>query len=181
MKIDIKLLNNTLVAEEVQTEQINKIIDGFFGVLNNYSNTRPRKNMTVVTNSVENATKIAGKIIETTKKEQHQQNSVKILPKINDERSLNVSIGEIIGKENSTNLRELEDGQKLYQTGYWCSCGHEGKRFIPATNYYTKCHQCGEKLLVEPATLDADENGIPFADANGNFYIAREKYEIEGE
>lgn len=180
MKIDIKLLNNTLVAEEVQAEQANKIIDGFFGILNNRSDTHPKEITTVVTTvNNGNTTAVAEKVTEIMKKEQPRQTLTKTLPKIDDERRMNVSIGEIIGKENFSNVRESEDGQKLYQTGYWCNCGHEGKRYIPETNDYTKCHQCGEKLLVEPATLDDDEYGIPVADKDGNFFIAREKYETE--
>lgn len=184
MKIDIKLLNNTLAAEEVQAEQVNKVIDGFFGLLHACSDNNRTDMVTnirpTVTLEAKNKTELDQKITETLKKETASQNPSKVLPKINNERTLNVPIGEMINLAPS-NVREIDGSNKLYQASYHCDCGHSGKRFIPETNYYLKCHNCNDKLLVEPATLEQDENGIPKPDVEGNFFIARELYEVTGD
>lgn len=192
MKIDIKLLNNTLAAEEVQAEQVNKVIDGFFGLLqagldniqtNKVTNIRP-----TVTMEAKNTTEVAQKITETLKKETASQNPQKILSKVNGTRSLNVPIGEIIEskqEEEQTNwktgIRYNNEDEPRYQTKYWCDCGNTGKRYVPKDSKYVHCHECNQKLIIEPATLKKDEHGLPERDQWGNFYIARELYEVTGD
>lgn len=194
MKININLLNNTLVAEDVQAEQANKVIDGFFGLLSN----RKDKNESFIAKIEPTSVFTESKMPEAPRKtyevrtreglksagdnEKLQQKQSKLLPKIDDSRTLAVSIGEMIKPLiTPSNIRVLEDGTKIYQTAYTCDCGHEGKRFIPETNDYAKCHKCGEKLLVEAATLHADKQGIPEPDIDGNFFIAREIYVFDNE
>lgn len=185
MKIKINLLNNKISAEGVQGEQVNKVIDGFFNFL-----CGPTKTPADIKNPVikVETQKILSVPVSTSPKTQQvvkeepksESPSVsKVLPKINDQRTLNTSIGELIMPLKPSNIREIGDGIKLYQTHYTCDCGHTGYRFIRETNDYTKCHECGEKLLVEPATLEDDADGIPMPDLDGNFFIARELYEGE--
>lgn len=175
MKIEANLAIKTLSVEGAQTEQANKIIDGFFSVLGVKTTSFLQKN---------EVQKSEGPSVSTLKNDKNNseaiQNSSKALPKIDHKRTLHVPIGELLDDGHSSkNVRELENGAKTYQTEYWCMCGHEGKRFIPKTNRYTKCHQCDMKLLIEPATLEIDENNIPLPDKSGNFYIAREAFEID--
>jgi DNA-directed RNA polymerase subunit RPC12/RpoP len=110
------------------------------------------------------------------------------LPKINGQTTLTYSIGEKFGdlmqqfeqkqqpeESNTQNgIIEVEDGKKLYQVGYNCSkCWNNGRRFMPETNKYIKCHSCGTKLKMRPAT----ENGFPDRDEEGNYFFADEEYE----
>lgn len=183
MKIKINLLNNKISAEGVQGEQVNKVIDGFFDFLNGSATPVDKEQSVVATESpkaVPVYIPVTPKPQQVVKEEPKSVSSPvsKVLPKINDQRTLNTSIGELVALKPS-NIRETEDGTKLYQTHYTCDCGHTGKRFIRESNDYTKCHECGEKLLVEPATLEDDADGIPMPDLDGNFFIARELYEGE--
>jgi len=184
MKIKINLLNNKISAEGVQGEQVNKVIDGFFNFLN--GPTTPAVNLQSVI-TVESPKTISKPIPappksqSIVKKEESKGDSIpvsKVLPKINDQRTLNTTIGELVAM-TPHNIRVTDDGTKLYQTHYTCDCGHTGKRYIRETNNYTKCHNCGDKLLIEPATLEDDVNGILNPDIDGNFFIARELYEGE--
>lgn len=184
MKIEISLLNNKISAEGVQGEQVNKVIDGFFNFLS--GGATPAGNEQPVV-KLEPSKAISKPISAVPTEPQHvvkeepksESPSVsKVLPKINNQRTLNTKIGELVALTPS-NIRETDEGIKLYQTHYTCDCGHTGKRFIRETNDYTKCHNCGEKLLIEPATLEDDADGIPMSDIDGNFFIARELYEGE--
>lgn len=184
MKIEISLLNNKISAEGLQGEQVNKVIEGFFSFLNGPTKPAGIKQPVDLFESpkaVPVYVPVPPKTQQVAKEEPKSESpSVsKVLPKINDQRTLNTSIGELIMPLKPSNIREIGDGIKLYQTHYTCDCGHTGYRFIRETNDYTKCHECGEKLLVEPATLEDDVDGIPMPDLDGNFFIARELYEGE--
>lgn len=104
---------------------------------------------------------------------------------MNGDWTLNVPISEIL--ESKQQIPEHwktgvinRDDKLHYRTKYWCDCGNEGKRYIPKDTKFVYCHECNQKLLVEPATLEFNDNGLPERDQWGNFYIAREAYE-EGE
>ena len=184
MKIKINLLNNKISAEGVQGEQVNKVIDGFFNFLNGSAIPAGNEQPVITSESPKaipvtiSAPSKPQQVAKEEPKKSETPPASKVLPKIDDQRTLKTSIGELVALKPS-NIRETEDGTKLYQTHYTCDCGHTGKRFIRETNDYTKCHECGDKLLIEPATLEEDKDGIPMPDIDGNFFIARELYERE--
>lgn len=73
-----------------------------------------------------------------------------------------------------TGIQVSEDGTKRYRAYYWCDCGNKGKRYIPKDKEFLHCHSCNEKLYVDAATLELDNEGLPKRDKFGNFYVARE-------
>lgn len=187
-------MENKITATNVEGEQVNKVIDGFFSVLHaTLAQTAPKPEPVEVpkqgTANINEEVPVGYKPIPVYPKPQKfvkpaelaseptTETVSKKLPKIDSERSMTTPIGELISFQH--NIKEIDNGILLYQTHYTCDCGHEGKRFIRNTNDYTKCHDCGEKLVIEPATLEYDEKGIPVPDSFGNFFIARELYETE--
>src|SRR5690606_12718189 len=200
MKIKMNLMENKITATDVEGEQVNKVIDGFFSVLHaTLAHTAPKpepveapKQKPININVEVPATVgfkptpvypkpqkfvAPAKLASEPKQEPTTEPVSKKLPKIDNERSMTTPIEELISFQQ--NIKEIADGILLYQTHYTCDCGHHGKRFIRNTNDYTKCHSCQAKLVVEPATLENDGKGIPVPDSFGNFFIARELYETE--
>lgn len=86
--------------------------------------------------------------------------------------------GEEVVQEDPAHWKtgiKVREGTNLFQTYYWCdNCGNRGKRFIAKGVKKVHCHACNERMIVEPATFDFDENGVPFQDKFQNYYIARE-------
>lgn len=89
------------------------------------------------------------------------------------------SIGELLGKpadepKENPNVRELEDGLRLYRTKWDCpGCGNRVDRFSAATNEYVKCRDCGKKAKVEQSTTQFLEE-----DNDGYFFVAHMPLEV---
>lgn len=191
MKVYVQLKDSELRATKIEAKQADAIIHGFFSVLGAAPVQLadevevPKKVIEVPVTTV--AKPVPPKYsspsvtvtVDKTKLASPAPLTPKTLPKIDDGRSLSVPIGELLQNELTlpANIRTLEDGTKIYQAHYDCDCGHSGRRYIVETNNYLKCHKCNEKLLVEAATLEDDENGIPKPDIDGNFFIARDLYD----
>lgn len=194
MKIEINIQNAHLKAEEIQENHAMSIIEGFFGVLgvvkqneNNVSvfkqKNKPLINLGEAPPDYVPFQKVktsAAVVSPTIEKEKSQQIS-KVLPKINAERTLTTPISEVakINCASESGLphfgtKEFEDGQIKYQCKYWCDCGHTGKRWVSRSAVYAHCHECNSKLIVEPATPEFREDGLPVQDNFNNFFIARE-------
>lgn len=105
----------------------------------------------------------------------------KQLPKIDSDRSLSVPIGDAL-KGALTVKSDTEpdfyksgikerDGVKLYRTRYYCQksdCNGKGNHYLPEGTKTTYCRECEAQLEVRPA----HEDGFPFKDEWGNFYLA---------
>ncbi|WP_042472861.1 DnaD domain-containing protein [Bacillus ndiopicus] len=103
----------------------------------------------------------------------------KALPKIDADRTLQVSIAESLeAKEEQehwkTGIKVEDDGTKRYRCYYWCDCCSKGKRYIHEHDEIITCRECGQELYVETATPNYQTNGLPERDKFGNFFIARE-------
>lgn len=195
MKIEINVQNAHLKAEEIQESHAMSIIEGFFGVLgvekkveNNSCDCKkisPLRNLGeapvdyVPFQNVK--TYVSSMSTIDDKGEEKPQQISKVLPKINAERSLTAPISEVAkisfapdSESPNFGIKEFEDGQIKYQCKYWCDCGHTGKRWVSENPEYVYCHECNSKLIVEPATPDFREDGLPVQDNFNNFFIARE-------
>ncbi|WP_342557333.1 hypothetical protein [Lysinibacillus sp. FSL P4-0201] len=198
MKIEINVQDAHLKAEEIQENHVTSIIEGFFGVLgvakqneNNSSVFKPKNKPLINLGEAppdyvpfQNVKTSAVVVPPKIEKEKNQQIS-KVLPKVNGERTLTTPISEMakincVSESESLNFgtKEFEDGQIKYQCKYWCDCGHTGKRWVSRSAVYAHCHECNSKLIVEPATPEFREDGLPVQDSFNNFFIARE---VEGE
>lgn len=86
-------------------------------------------------------------------------------------------------EKNKHHVRLLEDGTKLFSTEYACPvCGNAGKRFSHISNLFAKCHECGTKIRMAPATnqtLKTKEFGavIPKPNDDGYFFEAYDLFE----
>lgn len=202
MKIEINVQNSHLKAEEIQENHVMSIIEGFFGalgtgiVIQNKNNdidlhlkNKPLLNLGEATLDYvpfQNVKTSAAVISSKIEKEKSQQIS-KVLPKINAERTLTTPISEVAKINCATDsaspkfgTKEFENGQIKYQCKYWCDCGHTGKRWVSRDAVYAHCHDCNSKLIVEPATPEFREDGLPIQDSFNNFFIAREVEDTDG-
>lgn len=174
MKIEINVQNAHLKAVENNSSHCKKI--------------NPLKNLGEATDGYvpfQNIKTSATAVPTVADKEEGEpQQKSKVLPKINAERSLSAPIREVAKISHASDseapifgTKEFEDGQIKYQCKYWCDCGHTGKRWVSENAEYVYCHECNSKLIVEPATPDFREDGLPVQDNFNNFFIARE---VEG-
>ena len=51
-------------------------------------------------------------------------------------------------------IKDYGNGKLGYKCAYRCGCGHKGVRHIVGDEEHVHCHECNEKLLVSPATLN---------------------------
>lgn len=191
MKVQVNVTAQTLVIENTSADQVNQVITGFFQALGVAAAPTPLQTaypvQTVafspkvaanepkpVQNTPKTATNVQKPLPNTPKP---VENAPKTLPKINDDRSLFVPIGEALQSLKPANTRDFGDGVTGYQAHYWCGCGDEGNRYILPTYKYLKCHVCQTKLSIEPATFDISADGLPEPDNFGNFFVARHEYE----
>ena len=62
-------------------------------------------------------------------------------------------------------------GDVLYQTYYICTdCNHRGKHYIPKSQIYIDCHDCGKQLRTRSAVKD--DLSLEYQDKYGNYMIA---------
>ncbi|WP_342435939.1 hypothetical protein NSS79_20670 [Paenibacillus sp. FSL L8-0436] len=100
-------------------------------------------------------------------------------PFIHSERTLQMPIGEIMGKAATDAVTTLPDHYKTgikykegvphYKLRYWCQnpkCRDKANDYIPADQMIVNCRQCGMALTVTPAAPKGDRDGY------GNFFIA---------
>lgn len=203
MNIEISLQNASLKASSLQDNHVTAIIHGFFGALQVTPASTVTSNQTekiaeavVQSNIAEAVTKALGALKPDTKLvSQHTEDSdpgqepkyKRVLPKINAARTLQVPIGDVAKIKTmesesqshwETGIKIEEDGTERLRCYYWCDCGSKGKRYIQKNTEKVNCRDCGQELFVEPATPNYQENGLPERDSFGNFYIAREPWEI---
>lgn len=188
MKIELSINNASLKVEGIQDQNARNIINGFFAALGVAKQPEP---LTVVQNVVVPRPPAAVKTTQAPKekvKVPTTEDSVvgtqvkKVVEKINSERSLSATIGEMTKITPISNTYEnVEnygikdfDGVLKYQCKYWCDCGHHGKRWVSKEPNHVYCHECNSKLIVEPATMEISDDGLPVQDKHNNFFIARE-------
>lgn len=199
MKIEVKVNDYVLKAIDVQAEQVNKIIEGFFAVQGVTSSltvgdlkveTSAPKTVAPKAKEVPKQNPSTVEAVTPSKPKVDKVQVTKVLPKVNAERTLTTSIAEHLKgvfeapgdavqgdkKESFPSTKLHEDGTTLYQSHYWCPCGHKGKRWARANVKYLVCHECNEKLLAEEATMEFDADDVPLPDKFGNHFIARELY-----
>lgn len=208
MKIKIKLAENTLIAKGVQAEQASKAIEGFFSVLGKQQQVievapptiKANKTMSIPREEVKAVLHKGDKVIPKADAEKFKeiakvertvglppmippavvtQNAPKVLPKIDDQRSLHTPIGELIPQEHWETGIKIVDGVNKYRTHYWCDCGSKGRRYVDIKDETLKCRDCEKELYIEDATPNLQENGLPERDNFGNFFIAREVVEAK--
>lgn len=178
----MELLQNKLSMENVTETQVDKALDGFFNVLN----PQPVEPIIIETPSVGKLpvnkpgvqvkeVSLGMNAVEAPKPT--SESRPRQLPKLGSTPSLHVPIGEVLqSKVEYAEDRAIKyiDGEPHYRCSYTCeSCEHKGTRYVRPTYDFTRCHDCGEKLTVESA--------VPFGelekDSDGNYFIAREKFE----
>lgn len=71
-----------------------------------------------------------------------------------------------------TGIKYDEMGFPRYQTYYKCECGDKGKRYVYRESIDLSCRNCGQFINIEPATKKIDEDGLPYRDSFGNFFLA---------
>jgi len=187
MNIEITLHNAHLKAENLQSNHMTDAIQGFFYVLNAGFNKESKQLTTAV--QVEKSTPVSTTPKESiekvkpatvqTKLDVDTSTIKKVLPKIDDHRSLNVSVAERVEAQQEqkhweTGIKVDEDGTERYRCYYWCDCGSKGKRYIHEYDEIVACRECGQEIYVEAATPNYQKNGLPERDKFGNFFIARE-------
>lgn len=195
MKLKIYLKNASLEAEQVQDHHVSSIISGFFNMLG-LANEKPVTSVveeSSVSTTIQHVPEDKHSPLKTLSTENHLQNTrSRTLPKVNGKRTLFTPIKEVAKikqlETNGNKVREeskhlgikvFDDGSERYQCKYWCDCGHEGKRWIKTTTKHVYCHECNGLILVESATPNANENGLPEQDRCGNYYIARQREEMQ--
>ena len=197
MNIEITLSNASLKAESLLDHHMQDAIHGFFATLNNQPlNKRKQFSVTPVANVQPGVTQKEPNRTEETKAQNQVQNQVqkqvpapsvsKVLPKIDGNRTLAVTIAETLEAKEvqehwKTGIKVDEDGTKRYQSYYWCDCGSKGKRFVKKDAETLKCRECDQEIYIDPATLEVSNDGIPVRDKFGNFYIAREAVNAKSE
>ncbi|MGE7114347.1 hypothetical protein [Lysinibacillus sp. NPDC047702] len=179
MNIEVSLQDSKLKAENIQDFHMSDIIKGFFLTLNsldgnnnNSINKSPIKKIDFKQPVSKNENTQSNEKMTTVTKL-----SSKILPKINDERTLNTPIAELIQQPEEhwvTGIKVEDDGTNRYRAYYWCECGSKGKRYVNEKDEIVNCRDCGQEMVLEAATLNYQENGLPERDSFGNFFIARE-------
>lgn len=192
MNIEINLLNATLKAGNMKDFHMTEVINGFFTTLKGESNTAVKTHEKPISTPKNDtpSTKIALKNIHSKTAEEISKRLSEIakkipktLPKINDERTLTVSVAEALeAKEEAepeqdhwkTGIKVDDDGTHRYRCYYWCDCGSKGKRYIEKDRETVTCRECDQELYVEGATPNYQDNGLPERDNFGNFFIARE-------
>lgn len=176
LSVEVILEDKKLILSGIEKEQVNKIIDCFFN----------QKQINLVGTNIDGEKQ---KIEIPLKKETPKvklfaegkgevTSRPRTLPIIDSNKSLQHKPFEIL--QNFEGIAGAEIGAStkqevpdLYQTSYECpSCGNTGKRHIPKTNKYTKCHTCSTKLLVEYAV----PSEFLAQDKNGDYFIARDFY-----
>lgn len=175
VNVEVILKDKKLVLSGIEKDQADKIIDCFFnGAQVNFvgTNEDERKGKIEIDPQKE---KPKVKIFKEEKKEVIPR--PRVLPIIDSNKSLEHKPFKVL--ENIESIKnwkadsEKEEVPDLYQTSYECPCcGNTGKRRIPKTNKYTKCHACSTKLLVEYAI----PSEFLAQDKNGNHFIARDFY-----
>lgn len=117
-------------------------------------------------------------------KAEHVQGITKKLPKVGAENRSSFpveDIAKVLTEKDErpdhwdTGIKEGADGVRRYKCRYFCDCGNQGNHYIPLNLRlgYVKCHECGQHLDVDAATLEDDVNGVPVRDDFGNFFVAR--------
>lgn len=198
MNISVLLLGNEMKMEGISNSHVNKIIDGFFNTLQSiHSSSMPiKKNIleppinleetksttfkTPISNSVGSAIQMKeekpGVVVGS-----HNPVRPRQLPKINSERSLNMSIADIISEKDKhiANAQYNEDysikyieNEPHYRCSYHCEkCGHSGRRYVKKTYDFIRCHECNTKLTKELAVPGSQKLE---KDSDSNYFIARE-------
>lgn len=176
VNIEVILKEKKLILSGVEKEQVDKIINCFFNQkqINLVGTNIQRKKQKIEIPLKDEVSKV--KVFAEKKSEGTSRS--RTLPIIDSNKSLQHKPFEILqnyegiaGEEIGVSTKqEIPD---LYQTSYECPCcGNTGKRHIPKTNKYTKCHTCSTKLLVEYAV----PSEFLAQDKNGNYFIARDFY-----
>lgn len=193
MNIEITLQNAHLKAKNLQSHHMTDAIQGFFSVLKGESvkyPVQPQASVaapsTTITQAVITIPKPSApveKMHVTAVCTNEGTKSPKVLPKIDDQRSLNVSVAERVEAQQEqehwkSGIKVDEDGTKRYRCYYWCDCGSKGKRYIHEYDELVSCRECGQEMYVEVATPNHQDNGLPKRDKFGNFFIARETAKI---
>lgn len=182
MKIEIKLNSTELKASQIEGEQANKIIEGFFKTLMPKEEIIERTTVAAPVKPVvkKEPIKQVAKAVEEPKSVQ-QIARPKTLPMVESNKTMThnpfeklLNRDEFIAHVEQGDVRTGTDGKKLYKSEYHCpECGHSGKRFIREENTYLKCHNCSTKLLVEEAV----PGEFLAQDREGYFFIARDYFE----
>lgn len=187
MNIEISLQNAQLKAENLQDFHMTDVIKGFFSTLNGERQNQ-HSTKTIVVDPVQPLKKGENIIplersnekLNVTKMPENQDVGIsKALPKINDHRSLSVSVAERVEAQQEqdhwkSGIKVDDDGTERYRCYYWCDCGSKGKRYIHEQDELVSCRECGNEIYVEAATPNYQDNGLPERDKFGNFFIARE-------
>lgn len=168
MEIKITLENASLEAAQLQGEQTNKVIEGFFNVLG----AAPTKNDAPTIKVVTSGSKQSA--------QQFAQQVSKKLPVVDSNKNMtHTPFADLADKletpknETQEDISVTPDGTKLYRSHYWCpECGTNSKRYIRETSDYLKCHECNTKIIVEEAVP-----GEPLQqDKHGAYFIARDHF-----
>lgn len=172
MDVSIKLENAELTLKDVNSAQASAAIHGFFNVVHKQSVIEEPARV-----KPNEPQKIKQPIVPSSSSDNVQPSVSKALPKIDDQRSLQTPIRELIPKEHWMTGIKTDDGGERYQTYYWCDCGSKGKHFVRIEDKTVICRDCGTELYLEDASPITQENGLPERDNFGNFFIAREVVE----
>lgn len=196
MNIELKLNNSFLNITEGNDKHIEMAIEGFFGVcghsferLTNTQELPLKEFVATITEPVDQTSLVNGgdgawhegvaiPKNDIASKPKHSRQ----LPLVGATKTLSHKPFEVLGEQQakSSDIRETEEGYKLYKSHYFCpQCGNEGNRYNRESNRYMKCHDCGTKITQEAATFETDELGVPLPDKGGNFFIGRDFYEID--
>lgn len=154
MKVSIVLNGHQLYLEHNDTHLAKGIIDDFYRA----ASTFPAFNTyTTLENVDESTPAVIKKEVKATKKSAEKAYDPTFV--------------------KSTPWREgiqIENGKPRYQAFYWCNCGKQAKRFIDKETRTVSCDQCSAVIMVEPATTEVQDNGLPVRDQWGNFFVAKE-------
>lgn len=187
MNIEISLQNAQLKAENLQDFHMTDVIKGFFSTLNGSSKTQDSTQTIVIDpvqpiKNTEIIVPVEQSIAKVNVTEVHVNPDTciqKVLPKIDDHRSLNVSVAERVEAQQEqdhwkSGIKIDDDGTERYRCYYWCDCGSKGKRYIHKDSEIVTCRECEQEIYVEAATPNYQQDGLPERDNFGNFFIARE-------